>query len=35
MVGSESRLVGRKKARVFKIEKKLERDQTFKSLRDE
>ena len=35
MVGSEARLVGRKKARVFKIGKELERDQTFKSLRDE
>src|SRR6218665_63206 len=29
MVGSEARLVGRKKARVFKIGKELERDQTF------
>ena len=35
MVGSEARLVGRKKARVFKIGKQLKRDQTFKSLRDE
>jgi|SRR6218665_793571 len=31
MVGSEARLVGQKKARVFKIGKELERDQTFKS----
>ena len=31
MVGSEARLVGRKKARVFKIRKELERAQTRRS----
>ena len=37
MVCSEVRLVhaGRKKARVFKIRKELERDKTLKSPRDE
>ena len=32
MVGSEARLVGRKKARVFKIGKELEGDQTFDNI---